>query len=72
MASDKFLKFFLDPEVSVFTYMLFLSLNLASVTHQVKAFVVKTIQFRNSFDTEGPLVPGLLPSEAVSRLGLSE
>ena len=39
------------------------------IDKQVKAFVVETIQFRNSFDTEGPLVPGLLPSEAVSRLG---
>ena len=39
------------------------------VDKQVKAFVVETIQFRNSFDTEGPLVPGLLPSEAVERLG---
>lgn len=39
------------------------------VDKQVKAFVVETIQFRNSFDTEGPLVPGLLPSEAVTRLG---
>jgi len=39
------------------------------VDKQVKAFVVETIQFRNSFDTEGPLVPGLLPSEAITRLG---
>ena len=39
------------------------------VDKQVKAFVVETIQFRNSFDTEGPLVPGLTPSEAGSRLG---
>lgn len=39
------------------------------VDKQVKAFVVETIQFRNSFDTEGPLVPGLMPSEAVARLG---
>ncbi len=39
------------------------------VDKQVKAFVVKTIQFRNSFDTEGPLVPGLIPSEAAVRLG---
>lgn len=39
------------------------------VDKQVKAFVVETIQFRNSFDTEGPLVPGLMPSEAISRLG---
>ncbi len=39
------------------------------VDKQVKAFVVETIQFRNSFDTEGPLVPGLLPNEAVTRLG---
>ena len=39
------------------------------VDKQVKEFVVETIQFRNSFDTEGPLVPGLLPSEAVTRLG---
>ena len=35
----------------------------------MKAFVVRTIQFRNSFDTEGPLVPGLVPSEAAIRLG---
>ena len=41
------------------------------VDKQVKAFVVETIQFRNSFDTEGPLVPGLLPNEAVTRLGES-
>lgn len=39
------------------------------VDKQVKGFVVETIQFRNSFDTEGPLVPGLLPNEAVTRLG---
>ena len=39
------------------------------VDKQVKAFVVETIQFRNSFDSEGPLVPGLQPNEAVSRLG---
>ncbi len=39
------------------------------VDKQVKSFVVETIQFRNSFDTEGPLVPGLLPNEAVARLG---
>ncbi len=42
------------------------------VDKQVKAFVVKTIQFRNNFDTEGPLVPGLAPNEAVTRLGPSE
>lgn len=35
----------------------------------VKEFVVETIQFRNTFDTEGPLVPGLIPNEAVSRVG---
>lgn len=39
------------------------------VDKKVKAFVVMTIQFRNSFDTEGPLVPGLTPNEAVVRLG---
>lgn len=39
------------------------------VDKQVKAFVVETIRFRNSFDTEGPLVPGLRPNDAVSRLG---
>ena len=41
------------------------------VDKQVKGFVVETIQFRNSFDTEGPLVPGLRPNDAVSRLGQS-
>ncbi len=35
----------------------------------VKDFVVETIKFRNAFDTEGPLVPGLIPVEAVSRVG---
>ena len=38
----------------------------------MKEFVVETIQFRNSFDTEGPLTPGLLPDEAVARLGQPE
>ena len=39
------------------------------VDKQVKAFSVKTIQFRNSFDSEGPIVPGLTPTEAITRLG---
>ena len=41
------------------------------VDKQVKAFSVKTIQFRNSFDSEGPIVPGLSPNEAITRLGKS-
>ena len=41
------------------------------VDKQVKAFSVKTIQFRNSFDSEGPIVPGLTPNEAITRLGKS-
>jgi dynein heavy chain len=36
---------------------------------QVKEFVVQTIQFRNAFDTEGPLAPGLTPNQAVVRVG---
>ena len=36
---------------------------------QVKEFRMETIRFRNSFDTEGPLVPGLTPAVAVERLG---
>ena len=39
------------------------------VDKQVQSFRVDTIQFRNSFDSEGPLVPGLSPAEAVTRLG---
>ena len=39
------------------------------VDRQVKSFGVETIRFRNSFDLEGPLVPGLHLSDAVSRLG---
>ena len=39
------------------------------VDKQVQGFRVDTIQFRNSFDSEGPLVPGLYPAEAVTRLG---
>ena len=33
-----------------------------------KEFVVAVIQFRNSFDSQGPGVPGILPKEAASRL----
>ncbi|XP_077977225.1 dynein axonemal heavy chain 8-like isoform X3 [Glandiceps talaboti] len=35
---------------------------------QTKLFVVEVIQFRNSFDAQGPAVPGVPPAEAVSRL----
>ncbi|XP_071954985.1 uncharacterized protein [Antedon mediterranea] len=35
---------------------------------QVKLFVVEVIQFRNSFDSQGPAMPGVQPAEAVSRL----
>ncbi|XP_066278010.1 uncharacterized protein [Branchiostoma lanceolatum] len=35
---------------------------------QVKNFVVEVIQFRNSFDAQGPAVPGVRPEEAVMRL----
>lgn len=35
---------------------------------EVKAFVVNVIQFRNSFDSQGPGVPGVRPAEAVARL----
>ncbi|KAG8444848.1 hypothetical protein GDO86_009850 [Hymenochirus boettgeri] len=35
---------------------------------QVKSFVVEVIQFRNSFDTQGPAAPGVNPEEAVVRL----
>ncbi|CAH2249071.1 Hypothetical predicted protein [Pelobates cultripes] len=35
---------------------------------QVKSFVVEVIQFRNSFDTQGPAAPGVKPEEAVTRL----
>ena len=61
-------------------YLLFLQVHDELLVHQrltheqetikqVKEFVVHTIQFRNEFDTEGPLVPGLTPNEAVSRVG---
>ncbi|RDD45872.1 Dynein heavy chain 5, axonemal [Trichoplax sp. H2] len=35
---------------------------------QIKAFVVDVIQFRNSFDAQGPAIPGIRPAEAVKRL----
>ncbi|CAF3791725.1 unnamed protein product, partial [Rotaria sp. Silwood1] len=35
---------------------------------QVKSFVVEVIRFRNSFDVEGPNVPGLGPLDAAKRL----
>ncbi|XP_041109797.1 dynein heavy chain 8, axonemal-like [Polyodon spathula] len=35
---------------------------------QVKSFGVNVIQFRNSFDTQGPAAPGLRPEEAVYQL----
>ena len=44
-------------------------IHIQETVKQVKEFVVQTIQFRNTFDTEGPLVPGLTPTEAVSRVG---
>lgn len=34
----------------------------------LQTFVVEVIQFRNAFDAQGPAVPGIPPSEAVSRL----
>ena len=43
-----------------------------TVDKQLQGFRVDTIQFRNSFDSEGPLVPGLSPAEAVTRLGTLE
>ncbi len=42
----------------------------SEVDKQVKSFGVETIRFRNSFDSEGPLVPGLRPNIAVERLGM--
>ena len=33
-----------------------------------QTFVVEVIQFRNAFDAQGPAVPGISPSEAVTRL----
>ncbi len=36
--------------------------------HFLQTFVVEVIQFRNSFDSLGPGVPGVSPSEAVRRL----
>ena len=33
-----------------------------------QGFVVNVIQFRNSFDSQGPGVPGVRPAEAVARL----
>ncbi|XP_052089132.1 uncharacterized protein LOC127725852 isoform X10 [Mytilus californianus] len=35
---------------------------------QVKSFNVEVLRFRNDFDGQGPMVPGIPPSEAVSRL----
>ena len=34
----------------------------------LQAFVVNVIQFRNSFDSQGPGVSGVRPAEAVTRL----
>lgn len=34
----------------------------------LQGFVVNVIQFRNSFDSQGPGVPGVRPAEAVTRL----
>ena len=39
---------------------------LSFLFHQL--FVVEVIQFRNSFDSQGPAVPGVQPAEAVARL----
>eukprot|EP00002_Diphylleia_rotans_P021973 TRINITY_DN428_c1_g1_i1.p1 TRINITY_DN428_c1_g1~~TRINITY_DN428_c1_g1_i1.p1 ORF type:complete len:4548 (+),score=958.95 TRINITY_DN428_c1_g1_i1:229-13872(+) len=34
----------------------------------IKAFQVDVIQFRNDFDSNGPMIPGLKPSETIERL----
>ena len=39
------------------------------VDKRAKALMVDSIQFRNSFDTEGPLIPGLSCEEAMEKLG---
>ena len=39
------------------------------VDKKAKALMVDSIQFRNSFDTEGPLVPGLSCEDAMEKLG---
>jgi len=39
------------------------------VDKNAKALMVDSIQFRNNFDTEGPLMPGLSCFDAVQRLG---
>ena len=40
------------------------------VDKKAKALMVDSIQFRNSFDTEGPLIPGLSCEDAMEKLGL--
>jgi energy-coupling factor transporter ATP-binding protein EcfA2 len=40
------------------------------VDSEVQSFNVDSNQFHNSFDSEGPLVPGLSSTEAVRRLGI--
>ena len=40
------------------------------VDKKAKALMVDSIQFRNSFDTEGPLIPGLTCEEAMEKLGV--
>ena len=40
------------------------------VDKKAKALMVDSIQFRNSFDTEGPLIPGLSCEEAMEKLGV--
>lgn len=65
----------LDKEVKVkiqpkFHFCLLLADILISngFNYFLQAFVVNVIQFRNSFDSQGPGVPGVRPAEAVARL----
>ena len=54
--------------ISVFSLKHVFVFNGFLLMFRLQTFVVEVIQFRNAFDAQGPAVPGIPPSEAVSRL----
>lgn len=57
----------LDSLVSYYVCIFLTSVSVINIIG-FQEFVVAVIQFRNSFDSQGPGIPGIVPNEAVSRL----
>lgn len=54
--------------MALFAFQHFIKFKFYAGVFFFQGFVVNVIQFRNSFDSQGPGVPGVRPAEAVTRL----